>query len=467
MNKKWYWLCPVIVFVATSAVRTDDVLSAEDPLLSEISREAAQRLRVIVETDAGGDPDDEQSMVRFLIYANEWDVEGIICNRPTAREGENRNRARTGLGIVGQMIKAYGECYPKLIQHDARYPRPEQLLERTVPGYGDGDEGVKLILAAVDADDPRPIWFMNWGTDHGSSPSSLKLALDRVLQERGPSGYAAFKNRLRLSSSDQFGDHTSELQPPFTLWVDTFRPELDRKRWYHRFSALTATAGGFDIKRDVMTGHGPLGALYPTNTTHPQKEGDTMTFLYLVPTGMNDPEQPTWGSWGGRYGRNENDQALPYYWADQQDTWQGSTDRDNTLKRWAVHLQNDFKVRLDWCVTDFKDANHPPVPRVQGSLHRTVAAGDQVTLDASDSTDPDGDGLEFEWLFYPEVGSYRGVLPALTNATSPRGSFIAPKANAANTIHLIVAVTDKGSPSLIRYRRVIVTVDPNADQDNE
>ena len=42
---------------------------------------AYERLRVIVETDAGGDPDDEQSMVRFLLYSNEWDVEGIICNR--------------------------------------------------------------------------------------------------------------------------------------------------------------------------------------------------------------------------------------------------------------------------------------------------------------------------------------------------------------------------------------------------
>ena len=118
-------------------------------------------------------------------------------------------------------------------------------------------------------------------------------------------------------------------------------------------------------------------------------------------------------------------------------------------------------------MTDFNDANHPPVPRVKGLLQRTVAAGDRVTLDASDSMDPDGDELEFEWLFYPEVGSYRGALPALTNATSPRASFVAPKANAANTIHLIVAVTDKGSPSLTRYRRVIVTVDPNADQDNE
>ena len=52
---------------------------------------AAEQLRVIVETDAGGDPDDEQSLVRFLLYANEWDVEGIIANRAVARDGENRN----------------------------------------------------------------------------------------------------------------------------------------------------------------------------------------------------------------------------------------------------------------------------------------------------------------------------------------------------------------------------------------
>jgi len=418
------------------------------------------RLCVIVETDAGGDPDDEQSLVRFLLYANEWDVEGIICNRPTARGGENRNPERTGLGIVRRLVKAYGECYPRLVRHDARYPRPEQLLRRTVPGYENSDRGVNLIRAAVDADDPRPVWFMNWGTDHGSASSSLKRALDRVLKERGTSGYATFKNRLRLSSYDEFGDHTTRIKPPFRIWVDTFHPELDGKRWYHRFSALTATAGGFDLKRDVLTGHGPLGALYPTNTTHPQKEGDTMTFLYLVPTGMNVPDEPTWGSWAGRYGRNENRKGQPYYWANQKDTWHGSTSRDNTLKRWAAQLQNDFRARLDWCVTDFEHANHPPVPRVEGPLRRTITSGNRLTLDAGNSTDPDKDRLSFEWTYYPEVGSYRGALPVLNGSASPRVSFVAPKVDTAATIHLIVSVTDNGSPRLTRYRRVIVTVEP-------
>src|SRR5262245_42744099 len=85
-----------------------------------------QRLRVIVETDAGGDPDDEQSLVRFLLYTNEWDVEGIIANRETCRPGENLNPVRTGLGVVQRQVRAYGDCYSKLVQHDRRYPKPEE-----------------------------------------------------------------------------------------------------------------------------------------------------------------------------------------------------------------------------------------------------------------------------------------------------------------------------------------------------
>jgi hypothetical protein len=427
---------------------------------SQLGQSANARLRVIVETDAGGDPDDEQSLVRFLLYSNEWDVEGIICNRAQVRDEENLNPERTGLGIVRRLIKAYGECYPNLVKHDGRYPAPHELLQRTVAGYGDSDVGVQLILSAVDSADHRPVWFLNWGTDHGSAPSSLKLALDRVLNERGPEGYAAFKDRLRLSSDDQFGEHTTSREPPFKLWVDTFRPEVDGNRWYHRFSSITATAGGFDLQRDVLTGHGPLGALYPTNTTHPQKEGDTMTFLYLVPTGMNDPEQPTWGSWAGRYGHNENFPGRPYYWADLEDQWQGSSHRDNSLRRWAVHIQNDFRARLDWCVSEFSDANHPPLAVVNGPQHRVVASGETVVVDASSSIDPDGHELQFEWKIYLEPGSYRGPIPELRESMAPQVSFVAPMVDAAKTIHLIVTVTDQGSPPLTCYERVVVSVNP-------
>lgn len=420
----------------------------------------------MVETDAGGDPDDEQSLVRFLLYTNEWDVEGILANRLNARDGENLNPVRTGLGIIRRQLDAYAECYPSLRAHDPRYPQPDLLRQRTVPGHSASDEGMNLLIKAVDSPDRRPLWFMNWGTDEGSGPSNLVRALEHVRRTRGEDGYAKFKGRIRLSSSDEFGEHTGSIKPPFPLFVNTFRPEIDRKRWYHSFSAITATAAGFDLKRDLLTGHGPLGALYPTNTTHKQKEGDTMSFLYLVPTGMNNPEQPGWGSWAGRYGRNPEAGGAPYYWADQQDAWEGTLDRDNTLKRWAADLQNDFRARLDWCVKPFAAANHPPRVSVLGGAERTVRSpksamtGREVRLDARGTTDPDDNTLQYRWSFYPEAGTYRGPLPGIRDSTKPQASFRTPSVSEEQTLHVLLTVTDNGEPPLSRYHRTVIRLLP-------
>ena len=89
---------------------------------------------------------------------------------------------------------------------------------------------------------------------------------------------------------------------------------------HHADHGLAGSSGFADEGDDAsprcrLTGHGPLGALYPTNTTHWLKEGDSSTFLYLVPTGLGDPEEPTWGGWPGRYGLREDAAGRPYYWA--------------------------------------------------------------------------------------------------------------------------------------------------------
>ncbi|MDB6032758.1 MAG: hypothetical protein JWM16_3096, partial [Verrucomicrobiales bacterium] len=139
------WFC-VLITAAGSAIAAPEL-------------KAAERLRLLIETDAGGDPDDEQSLVRFLLYTCEWDLEGIIANRPFARNGENHNPERTGLGIVRCLVNAYGECWTNLIQHDSHYPTKNYLWQRTVPGYGTADEAVRLIIRAVDRPDPRPLWY--------------------------------------------------------------------------------------------------------------------------------------------------------------------------------------------------------------------------------------------------------------------------------------------------------------------
>src|ERR1051325_4381118 len=406
---------------------------------------ASERLRVFVETDAGGDPDDEQSMVRFLLYANEWDVEGIIANRPKARDGENKNNERTGLGIVRQLINAYGVCWTNLVQNDPRYPKPDQLLARTVAGYDDTDEGVNLLIKTVDAPHPRPLWYMDWGTDQGAATNNMKRALARVLRERGEEGYAKFKSKIRLICTTTLLPQDTARPPPWTFWITTWQPPMDGKRWYHRFSANTSSAGGFNIVRDVLSGHGPLGALYPTNTTHWLKEGDSMSFLYLVPTGMNDPTQPTWGSWAGRYGLQDNANGNQYFWANQLDSWSGSTNRDNTLRRWAKHLQNDFRARLDWCVKPFSAANHPPRLSLAGQNENGIAMincepGERVRLDATGSTDPDDNAIDYDWFVYPEAGTYRGYAE-VEALNAPRARFIVPEDAGGKIIHIIFRPT--------------------------
>lgn len=430
-------------------------------LLSSAIAAGSPRVRLMIETDAGGDPDDEQSLVRFLLYANEWDVEGIIANRPVAREGENQNEARTGVALVERLLTAYAECYPCLKEHDTRFPEPSLLHAKLYNGDEESDAGVDAIMRAVDAEDPRPLWFSNWGTDHGSASSSLLRALDRVETERGAAGLAAFKQQLRLVSADAFGRHSKQ-EPPWPLWVDTWRPEQNGRRWYHRFSALTAKAGGFDIERDVRTGHGPLGALYPVNTTYPQKEGDSASFIYLIPTGMNNPEHPEWGSWAGRYARRADFANGRYYWAVAEDAWNGSTHRENSLARWAVDLQNDFRARMDWCVQPREKANHPPHVVVAGAdgdslLFLTVKVGAEVTLDASPSTDPDGDKLTFSWFVYPEVGNYQGSL-SVWEADQARAVLTVPPDAGGRALHVMVRVADAGEPALARYGRVVLSV---------
>jgi hypothetical protein len=97
---------------------------------------------------------------------------------------------------------------------------------------------------------------------------------------------------------------------------------------------------------------------------------------------------------------------------------------------------------------------------VDGALRRQVAPGDTIVLDASGSTDPDGDELQFAWLVYPEVGGNQGSIPEIHDAAASKISFVAPDIKSPQMIHLVVVVSDAGSPPLTRYARVILNVNP-------
>jgi len=138
--------------------------------------------------------------------------------------------------------------------------------------------------------------------------------------------------------------------------------------------------------------------------------------------------------------------------------------KDNfvTLWRWRTPVQNDFAARMDWAIKSYSEANHPPVASIAGPEAFTVHSGQTFNLDASPSSDPDGDSLSFRWYQYPEAGSFDETISFQGKASNLRTihDLIAPRVSKPKTAHIILEVTDKGTPPLTRYRRVIVEFVP-------
>ena len=117
---------------------------------------------------------------------------------------------------------------------------------------------------------------------------------------------------------------------------------------------------------------------------------------------------------------------------------------------------------MAWTTRTFAEANHPPVVRLNHPAEFAVKSGQFFRLDADGTTDADGDSLSYFWFQYPEAGSYKEAAgfgsfsPNLYNVHTIR----APKVDSPQTVHYILKVTDKGTPPLTRYKRVIVTFEP-------
>jgi hypothetical protein len=187
----------------------------------------------------------------------------------------------------------------------------------------------------------------------------------------------------------------------------------------------------------------------------PQKyisEGDTPSFLHLVNNGLESHLDYTLGGWGGRSAYD--DSTLPNHITDK-----GLKDDGNENKmywRWIPAAQNDFAARMDWCVKEFKEANHAPIAKVKGALIRDVKAGETVKLAAA-ATDPDGDTLTCKWWQYTDADCAAATVTIANSNSLNNASFVAPD-ESGKQIHIILEVTDNGKPSLVGYRRVIYTI---------
>jgi hypothetical protein len=209
-------------------------------------------------------------------------------------------------------------------------------------------------------------------------------------------------------------------------------------------------------------------------------EGDTPSFLNLIANGLSDPEHPDWGGWGGRYELYTprwqkwflQPETRPI-WSDAQDEVMGTdgqwhTGNHETIWRWRDAYQNDFAARMDWTIKPYAQANHPPVAKLAHAALLHARPGERVDLSAEGSSDPDGNGLAYHWFYYAEPGTLAtsnarsGDPLTIEDADKVKAWFTVPTSRVLRygTMHLLVAVTDDGTPALTRYRRVIVSVTP-------
>lgn len=149
-------------------------------------------------------------------------------------------------------------------------------------------------------------------------------------------------------------------------------------------------------------------------------------------------------------------------YSDARDTWtfHDKTYTDNRyapIFRWRETSQHDFQARMDWCVKPYNQANHPPVVVFNGRPIQDVRPNAIVQLNATGSSDPDGDELSYRWWVYREAGSHDGDV-AIRDATKANAILSVPNARPNTQIHVILSVADDGQPSLDRYQRVILTV---------
>lgn len=411
------------------------------------------RPRVIATTD--GEIDDRDSMIRFLMYANEWDIEGIIYNSSRFHWLGN---TWSGVEWIHAQIDWYSRIYPNLRLHAEGYPTPEQLSSKVYVGNINNvsemevdTPGADRIVQVLLDDRPGPVYLQVWG-----GTNTVAKALDTIKKQHPDQVDKVTQKAIVYIILDQDDTFRKYLEPNW--------PKLQVLGSFRQFAALAYDWRNlipppqrvfFErpwLEGNITTNHGPLAGAYETSNGAFRSEGDSPAFMHQIEVGLRSLENPSFGGWGGRFVEERPGVT---------NVWKEAADDGNIYKpiwRWAEAFQQDWAARADWSVKPYREANHPPIVALAGPVDAEMASGSTMKLDLSGSTDPDGDTLRYTWWQYREAGTYQGEV-VLRDASSAAAAVQIPTdAKPGDTIHLIGQVTDGGKPPLTRYTRVIVTV---------
>jgi hypothetical protein len=471
--------------------------------------------RTIVTTD--GEIDDVDSMIRMLLYANEFRIEGLIYSssmwhyrgdgKGTLFTSEmemtkNMYGARTDLRWPGEewmnpLLDAYEQVYPNLILHANGFPTAEYL--RSVVRVGNIDfegemekdtEGSDFIKSSLLDDNPEPLYLQAWGGTNTIARALKSIEDDHKGTAAWDKVYQKVTGKVIIYTIlDQDATYRKYIVPN---WPDLKIYYNASQFWclgYPWKSAVPQAQHflfeGKFMGEEIINNHGPLLKQYysygdgqvqagdhehihgdATRLAHAQwgtfgvydfiSEGDSPAFLHLINVGLNNLEHPEWGGWGGRLVPNA---AQPNRWEDGPNAldfnpFTDSLDATYPQIRWIETIQNDFAGRADWCVKDYAHANHPPVVVAESPTRLTAKPGASIMLRLK-ASDPDGDKLEYKFWVYKEAGTYTAPIRLIPGNWRAE---VQLANDAEGQLHVIAEITDQATHPMTRYARFVLDV---------
>ena len=289
------------------------------------------RLQVIVSTDIGGsDPDDFQSMVHLFMYADRFDIKGLISSPP--HDGR--------VSHILEAIDAYEKDYPNLVSQNNNFPSPDYLRRHTRQGAINAQqtehptslsEGAEWIISQA-KETNEPLYVLVWGSITDVA-EALHASPDikKVLRVYSIGSWNTVQDSL---SRNYIFNHHKDL-----WWIEsntTFRG-------MYMGGYQKGNYGNLSFVETHIKGHGALGDLFYTQKKD-IKMGDTPSVLYLLHGNPDDPESE---SWGGAYVRSDHG---PQYWTDNptDSLIENKRPGARTVNKFRKDYLDDWASRMDW-----------------------------------------------------------------------------------------------------------------------